>query len=229
MGNWDQEAYWDKIHHNVHRYTGNYDPTEWETKELFVGANKEDKASMCIEEREGWTCNNEDNKDLTDQGFTIYRRNPICAWMDTTQYANRWTQKLKIECSAGIKGCGSTNLKKKKETWPLLKIWGKGCVRKGDCVSTKNYPKNYGSHDECNIEFREDVSVCRLGYYWVEPGGPFFTYRPHNGPWFGPEYHWQMIESPAAMPPVIKKYDQLDWLVRGSTPRAGWQFCFTKK
>lgn len=125
MGNWDQKAYWDKIHHNVHRYTGNYDPTEWETKELFVGANKEDKASMCIEEREGWTCNNEDNKDLTDQGFTIYRRNPICAWMDTTQYANRWTQKLKIECSAGIKGCGSTKLKKKKRNMASFENLGK--------------------------------------------------------------------------------------------------------
>jgi len=238
-GNWDKKAYWNKIYPDIHRWHPDYDPSEWETKELFIGANKENKESMCIEEREGWICD-EDSADpgkrLNDphhaDTFKVYRNNPICAWMNTDQHANRWTQHLKIACQEGVKGCGGRQLKDKQYTWgDMFKVSGNGCVRTGDCVHTKGYPDtNYSPNDECWVEFVEDVSVCRYGPWGTDTGGPFFEYMPH---WryhfpkpFGHDFDRPLIESPPAMRPELRKYDELHWLVRGSAAAKGWQFCF---
>lgn len=236
-GNWDKKAYWTRTEggHNSHRDYGDWDPnSEYVTKELFIGSNTDGKESICVEEREGWICDensgnagnrlNDQNENWPDT-FKIYRSNPVCA--NKLSDRGRWTMHLNIPCMAGTTGCGSRALKDKEETSNFLQISGKGCQRQGDCISSNNYPQNYGTHDECTFLLLADASVCRLGDYHTEPGGPWFKIKPRSEQFRDRPY--LNIDSPIAMPPELKQYDQFEWMVRGSSPRMGWQFCFTPK
>lgn len=265
MGNWDKKSYWNELHREMNQYSASmpkdwedryqdeYDPSEWETKELFIGDNWwYDQESKCVEEREGWICDEDSGnpeKRLNDKGnggltdtFKIYRTNPICAWAITPNdnpynrlgrkmrtEENKWYQDLKITCEDGIKGCGSRQLKDKEPSpWgSLFRIIGSGCSSTGDCVHSNNYPKNYSSGDKCTVIINQQkVSVCRMGNYRVSTGGPLLTlFDFMDQPWFGPYWQWRLIESPVAMPPVLD-HVHLNWWARGSTPNMGWQFCF---
>jgi len=261
MGNWDKKTYWNELHQDMmgysenqptdweDRYQDDYDPSEWETKELLIGNNYYfHQESKCVEEREGWICDedsgNPENR-LNDRGnegmkdtFKIYRTNPICAWaitsVDNEWYRymrkmrteeNKWYQDLKISCEDGIKSCGSHELKNKSPTG-LFRIFGNGCSSTGDCIHSNNYPKNFASHDKCEVHIQQKVSVCRWGTYAVDQGGPMFTlFDFADQEYFGPYWRRRLIESPAAMPPVLN-HVHLNWWARGSAPKRGWQFCF---
>lgn len=241
LGNWDKKAYWDKLNPNVHRWHPNWYPdSPYVTKELFIGPNKYGKEAICIEEREGWECdetsgnvenrlNDRDEPGWKDE-FKIYRSNPICAKLDHKLHPgiNRWTIKMDILCGEGLKGCEDTKLRDKEQDWTFLKYWDKNnCVRRGDCISSKNYPQNYSTHDECSFKVYRDATVCRLGNFGILPGGPYFKIKPYSERHGDGDYH--NIDSPIAMPPELKKYDEFEWLVRGSTPSKGWHFCFKPK
>merc|ERR1719433_1454917 len=68
-------------------------------------------------------------------------------------------------------------------------VTGSGCEVNGDCISSNNYPANYGNREECSIQLNGNVPISvqafntETGYDMLTVGG--VRYSGTNGPQSG--------------------------------------------
>jgi len=95
-------------------------------------------------------------------------------------------------------------------TWELT---GSGCQMAGDCISSLNYPANYGNNEACNVKLWGDIPLrfeafnTERRYDFLTVGGTAYdgTSGPADGSYSG----------------------SLKWATDGSVTRTGWKVCRT--
>merc|ERR1719220_234457 len=93
-------------------------------------------------------------------------------------------------------------------TWTLS---GTGCVMDGDCISSLNYPSNYGNNEQCTVTLSGDIAISvdafstEAGYDLLTMGGN--TYSGTSGPASG------------------TYSGSIAWASDYSVTRSGWKMC----
>merc|ERR1719433_1088290 len=95
-------------------------------------------------------------------------------------------------------------------TWELT---GSGCQMEGDCISSLNYPSNYGNNEDCNVKLWGDIPLSfeafntERNYDFLRLGGTAYdsTTGPADGSYSG----------------------DLKWATDGSVTKTGWKVCRT--
>merc|ERR1711953_1496449 len=96
----------------------------------------------------------------------------------------------------------------------LFGIEGTGCVAIGNCISSLNYPSNYGNGQECTVS----VANVRLNVQ-----SPFSIERNWDHLRFDGVNAWTSSEVPASM-----SGGEFTWRTDGSVTRAGWKICLSE-
>ena len=95
----------------------------------------------------------------------------------------------------------------------IFTIAGDGCVRDGECVTSKNYPNNYGSNEACTIRFKGSG-------IWFEG----FDVEPHATC----NYDALTINGNkhcGSVAPVAVPTGPIEWKTDGSVVKGGWKLC----
>merc|ERR1719414_971737 len=95
-------------------------------------------------------------------------------------------------------------------TWELT---GSGCEMEGNCISSLNYPSNYGNNEECNVQLWGDIPLSfeafntERRYDFLRLNGSAYdgTTGPADGSYSG----------------------DLKWATDGSVTKTGWKVCRT--
>jgi len=95
-------------------------------------------------------------------------------------------------------------------TWELT---GTGCAMDGNCISSMNYPSNYGNNEECRVELYGDIPISieafstESRYDYLRIGGSSYsgTSGPSSGSYTG----------------------TISWSSDYSVTRSGWRLCRT--
>jgi len=101
-----------------------------------------------------------------------------------------------------------------KGKYATLTITGTGCVRDGECVTSKNYPKDYGNREECTIRGFEGKAI----------GFESFDVESHNKC----DYDALIINGNphcGSVKPVVVPTAPIEWKTDGSVVRGGWKMC----
>merc|ERR1719454_718764 len=95
-------------------------------------------------------------------------------------------------------------------TWELS---GSGCTMSGACVSSSNYPGNYGNNQACSVQLWGDIPLrteafnTESGYDYLTVGG-----TPYSG---------------SSGPPSGSYTGAMTWSSDYSVVRSGWRICRT--
>lgn len=110
---------------------------------------------------------------------------------------------------------------------PGWSVQGSGCTTTGSCVTSKNYPNNYGDNEECMIDLHEtNVEVQAFSTEQNYDYLNFIDKRPNNeGDWDILELHGSNPEDKAALTQGPKS-GMLMWYSDHSATGGGWKLCF---
>merc|ERR1719277_2585712 len=92
----------------------------------------------------------------------------------------------------------------------VWELTGSGCQCAGDCISSLNYPANYGNNQECSVEFGSAVPLSFEAFN-TESSYDFLTVD-------GVQYS-------GTSGPASGSYSGLSWASDYSVTRSGWKAC----
>jgi len=104
----------------------------------------------------------------------------------------------------------------------IFALSGNGCVAQGDCVSSTNYPNEYGNNEYCTISMLQDAIMVTSEDFSVETCCDKLTVGSN---------HVDSIDATSKdlMPTRISQGDRITWTTDFRGTRAGWQLCFTQE
>ena len=96
------------------------------------------------------------------------------------------------------------------------------CDFSSNCVSSLNYPSNFGADQNCVVTFTEDVetsvySPFDLGGHYIMVGKT----KMYTG-----DALPQFVYGASDMPATIADGEALTWITSGSSNGSGWKICF---
>lgn len=92
-----------------------------------------------------------------------------------------------------------------------------------ECISSKNWPEDYGNDQQCEINILRDA-VVRVGEAFdVEKGYDLLEFGRESEPINA----YATIREVTEVPRVVQKGDTFLWYSDSSVPKMGWQLCFS--
>jgi len=185
-------------------------------------AGKESNGNVCSgDEPLGIKCLTTDDKDAFTTGdyFTCNTKNGFAC--KGSENGGSCTSDYKV---AYLCPCREKLSTYRPPTWAaaesaIFTLSGNGCVAKGDCVSSKNYPNGYGNNESCTITMLQGAFIATREEFSVESCCDKLVIGSNTG-------HSIDLTSKNLVPARVSQGDRISWKTDSKGTRAGWELCF---